>query len=101
MQKREVNTLLDDIIKHMTPDRAFENHYPELMSIINRILTHMTDFPTLFSMVTTSVVMVMFTITMVMCWLLPQDKFLPFMDLLQKDSVKVEVCQNVVKSFIM
>ena len=32
---------------------------------------------------------------------LPQEKFLPFMDLLQKDSVKVEVCQNVVKSFIM
>jgi hypothetical protein len=77
--KREVNTLLDDIIKHMTPGRAFENHYPELVSIINRILAHMTDFHVLFSM----------------------DKFLPFMDLLQKDSVKVEVCQNVVKSFII
>ncbi|CAI8033056.1 VPS35 endosomal protein-sorting factor-like [Geodia barretti] len=77
--KREVNTLLDDIIKHMTPGRVFENHYPELVSIINRILAHMTDFHVLFSM----------------------DKFLPFMDLLQKDSVKVEVCQNVVKSFII
>lgn len=50
-QKREVNTLLDDVIKHMTPDRAFESHYPELVSIVNRILAHMTDFHILFSMV--------------------------------------------------
>lgn len=29
-QKREVNTVLADIIKHMTPDRAFEDAYPQV-----------------------------------------------------------------------
>ena len=29
-QKREVNSLLGDVIKHMTPDRAFEQHYPQV-----------------------------------------------------------------------
>ena len=28
IQKREVNTVLADIIKHLTPDRAFEDAYP-------------------------------------------------------------------------
>ena len=46
-----MNTLLDDVIKHMTPERAFECHYPELVSVISRIVTHMKDFPVLFSMV--------------------------------------------------
>ena len=51
IQKREVNTLLDDVIKHMSPDRAFESHYSDLVSIINRITAHMTDFYQVFSMV--------------------------------------------------
>ena len=51
-QKREVNTLLEDVIKHMIPDRAFEKHYSNLVSIISRIITHMTDYAILFSMVT-------------------------------------------------
>lgn len=29
-KKREVNTVLADIIKHMTPDRAFEDAYPQV-----------------------------------------------------------------------
>ena len=101
-QKWEVHTLLDDVIKHMTPGRSFEKHYPELVSIINRILAHMTDFHILFSMVTPPPLpWKCLLVVVVTCMLLPQDKFLPFMDLLQKDTVKVEVCQNVVKSFIM
>eukprot|EP00058_Branchiostoma_floridae_P021627 XP_002607117.1 hypothetical protein BRAFLDRAFT_68089 [Branchiostoma floridae] len=54
--KREVNTILGDIIKHMVPDRAFEDFYP-------------------------------------------QDKFLPFIDMFQKESVKVEVCKTVMETF--
>ena len=30
VQKREMNTILGDIIKHMTPDRAFESHYSQV-----------------------------------------------------------------------
>lgn len=76
--KKEVNTLLDDIIKHMTMDRAFESHYSDLVSIINKILPHFKNFSTLFSM----------------------NKFLPYVDLFQKEEVKVEVCTNIVRSFV-
>lgn len=80
LQKREVNTVLADIIKHMTPDRAFEDAYPQvsclvyklpslfffsitsvetvlflfclqLQSVIRKILTYFHDFSVLFSMV--------------------------------------------------
>uniref|UniRef100_A0A4W4H174 VPS35 endosomal protein-sorting factor-like n=1 Tax=Electrophorus electricus TaxID=8005 RepID=A0A4W4H174_ELEEL len=58
--KREVNTVLADIIKHMTPDRAFEDAYTEVHS----------------------------------------EKFLPFLDMFQKDSVRVEVCKSIMEVFI-
>lgn len=76
--KREVNTFLGDIIKHVTPDRAFENHYPQLKRVVDRILAHMHDFSTVFSM----------------------DKFLPFLDILQKESVKVDVCKTIMDAFV-
>uniref|UniRef100_A0A8C8RNG5 VPS35 endosomal protein-sorting factor-like n=1 Tax=Pelusios castaneus TaxID=367368 RepID=A0A8C8RNG5_9SAUR len=52
--KREVNTVLADVIKHMTPDRAFEDAYPQLQSIIQKVITHFHDFSVLFSVVKTS-----------------------------------------------
>uniref|UniRef100_A0A3B3RIB6 VPS35 endosomal protein-sorting factor-like n=1 Tax=Paramormyrops kingsleyae TaxID=1676925 RepID=A0A3B3RIB6_9TELE len=76
--KREVNTVLSDIIKHMTPDRAFEDTYPQLQSVINKILPHFHDFSVLFSM----------------------ERFLPFLDMFQKDSVRVEVCRSIMEVFI-
>ena len=79
-QKREVNTILADIIKHMTPDRAFEDAYPQvtsssahtyvhlkrnlvvltlsldlqLQSAIRKILEYFHNFSVLFSMVSPS-----------------------------------------------
>ncbi|KAE8284508.1 hypothetical protein D5F01_LYC17841 [Larimichthys crocea] len=76
--KREVNTVLADIIKHMTPDRAFEDAYPQLQSVIRKILTYFHDFSLLFSM----------------------ERFLPFLDMFQKDSVRVEVCRSIMEVFI-
>nr|KAG5704115.1 hypothetical protein BaRGS_009645 [Batillaria attramentaria] len=75
--KREVNKILADIIKHMTPDRAFEDHYGRLQSIVSKILTHMQDFSQVFSL----------------------DKFLPFLDMFQRESIKVEVCKTVLEAF--
>ena len=46
-----MNTTLADIIKHMTPDRAFEDYYPQLQSVVSKILAHMHDFSLLFSLV--------------------------------------------------
>ncbi|XP_062331258.1 VPS35 endosomal protein-sorting factor-like isoform X1 [Osmerus eperlanus] len=76
--KREVNTVLSDIIRHMTPDRAFEDAYSQLQSVIRKILTYFTDFSVLFSM----------------------ERFLPFLDMFQKDSVRVEVCRSIMEVFI-
>ncbi|XP_041671104.1 VPS35 endosomal protein-sorting factor-like isoform X2 [Cheilinus undulatus] len=76
--KREVNTVLADVIKHMTPDRAFEDAYPQLQSVIRKILTYFHDFSVLFSM----------------------ERFLPFLDMFQKDSVRVEVCRSIMEVFI-
>lgn len=76
--KREVNTVLADIIKHMTPDRAFEDAYTQLQSVIRRILTYFHDFSLLFSM----------------------ERFLPFLDMFQKDSVRVEVCRSIMEVFL-
>ncbi|XP_072337992.1 LOW QUALITY PROTEIN: VPS35 endosomal protein-sorting factor-like [Scyliorhinus torazame] len=76
--KREVNTVLSDIIKHLTPDRAFEDAYPQLQSIVTKVLEQFHDFAILFSM----------------------EKFLPFLDMFQKESVKVEVCKSIMEVFI-
>ncbi|XP_075890852.1 VPS35 endosomal protein-sorting factor-like isoform X1 [Nelusetta ayraudi] len=76
--KREVNTILADVIKHMTPDRAFEDAYPQLQSVIRKILTYFHNFSVLFSM----------------------ERFLPFLDMFQKDSVRVEVCRAIMDVFI-
>uniref|UniRef100_A0A8C5QFY2 VPS35 endosomal protein-sorting factor-like n=1 Tax=Leptobrachium leishanense TaxID=445787 RepID=A0A8C5QFY2_9ANUR len=76
--KREVNTILSDVIKHMTPDRAFENAYPQLQCVITKVISHFHDFSVLFSV----------------------EKFLPFLDMFQKESVRVEVCKRIMEAFI-
>uniref|UniRef100_A0A8C5VKZ5 VPS35 endosomal protein-sorting factor-like n=1 Tax=Microcebus murinus TaxID=30608 RepID=A0A8C5VKZ5_MICMU len=76
--KREVNTVLADVIKHMTPDRAFEESYPQLQLIIKKVIAHFHDFSVLFSV----------------------EKFLPFLDMFQKESVRVEVCKCIMEAFI-
>ncbi|KAM9304823.1 VPS35 endosomal protein-sorting factor-like isoform 2-T2 [Gastrophryne carolinensis] len=75
--KREVNTILADVIKHMTPDRAFEDAYPQLQSIITKVIAYFHDFSLLFSV----------------------EKFLPFLDMFQKESVRVEVCKCIMEAF--
>ncbi|XP_041364483.1 VPS35 endosomal protein-sorting factor-like isoform X2 [Gigantopelta aegis] len=75
--KREVTTILSDIIKHMIPDRAFEDFYPQLQSVVSKILSYQHDFSLLFAL----------------------DKFMPFIDLFQREAVKVEVCKNIAEAF--
>ncbi len=79
-QLREINTLLGDIIKHMLPDRTFEQHYSQLVTLISKVVTLSPnkDFAALFAI----------------------NNFMPFLDLLQKESVKVEACKVIVDSFI-
>lgn len=51
LSKKEINTLVGDIIRHVQPDRIFEKFYPQLQSIVSKILVYVTDFSVLFSMV--------------------------------------------------
>ena len=76
----EMNAVLGDVIKHMLPDRAFEDHYNQLVFVINKIvsLNHENDFAAILSM----------------------NNFMPFLDLLQKETVKVEACKVIVESFV-
>ena len=60
------------------PDRAFENLYPQLTRVVDRILAHMHDFSIVFSM----------------------DKFLPFIDILQKESVRVDGSKLITEAFV-
>uniref|UniRef100_A0A669CA17 VPS35 endosomal protein-sorting factor-like n=1 Tax=Oreochromis niloticus TaxID=8128 RepID=A0A669CA17_ORENI len=78
--KREVNTILADIIKHMTPDRAFEDAYPQLQTVIPVQSVELHFQFLLFSVL--------------------QERFLPFLDMFQKDSVRVEVCKSIMEVFI-
>uniref|UniRef100_A0A8B9P0D4 VPS35 endosomal protein-sorting factor-like n=1 Tax=Accipiter nisus TaxID=211598 RepID=A0A8B9P0D4_9AVES len=73
---REINTVLADVIKHMTPDRAFEDAYPQVNNLFCQICKNL------------------------MCIFLDEEKFLPFLDMFQKESVRVEVCKCIMESFI-
>jgi len=75
--KREVNAMLRDCIEHMSPDRAFERYLPQLSSMLGKLLAHMNDYSVIFSM----------------------DKFLPFVDLFQKEDFKIDVCKSIVSAF--
>ena len=76
--KNVINKIAGDVIKHMSESRAFELHYTQLSSIMTKILTHVHDFNVLFSL----------------------DNFLPFLDMFQKEQVKVEVCRSILESFV-
>jgi len=48
---KELNTMLGDVIKHLSPDRAFEDYYPKLHAIMTKLINNVEDFASLFSMV--------------------------------------------------
>ncbi|UJR27431.1 hypothetical protein I4U23_008720 [Adineta vaga] len=75
---RELNTMLGDIIKHLTPDRAFEEYYGKLHAIVVKILANVEDFAALFSI----------------------DKILPFLDLFQRENVRVDLFKSILHAFV-
>lgn len=78
---REINMVIKELIRHMQPERAFENHYNQLINILSKIVNGIAerdiDFSLLFSM----------------------DSLMPYLDLMQKESVKVEACKLLVGGF--
>lgn len=43
--------MLGDVVKHLMPDRAFEEFYPKLHAIMSKLLANIEDFASIFSMV--------------------------------------------------
>ena len=72
--------MLGNIIKHMSVDRAFENNYPHLLSVVSKVLGSVGKWG--FNEV------------------LMMDNFIPFLDMFQKESVKVEACKSVMTAFV-
>ncbi|KAI1301607.1 hypothetical protein HDE_02842 [Halotydeus destructor] len=79
LSPNEVNILSKDIVKHVLKEKNSEENYPQLISIISKIASmNLEDFSTFLAM----------------------DNFLPLIDLLQKESAKVEACKIVVKEYL-
>lgn len=70
---RDVNNLLGEIKIRMNQSKAYENHYPQLQSILEKIVRHCKEFECLLTL----------------------DNFLPVLDLFKKESTKVDVCKQI------
>lgn len=50
-QIKEINTFLNDIIRHMAPDRVYEKYYPQLKTVVENVVNYSQDFEALLAMV--------------------------------------------------
>lgn len=73
----ELNQFLGAIINHLGSNRIFEQFYPQLQTIVEKIVAHTQDFESLLIM----------------------NNFLPLLDLFHKESIKVDVCKIIVDGF--
>lgn len=76
-QVREIDTILSEIIVRMNQNRAFEKHYGELQSICRSIIENIKDLEAL----------------------LTSDNFLQFIDLFKKDSIRMDVCKEILTAY--
>ena len=74
---KEVNRVLGDIINHLLPDRAYESCSAVLLSILERLIRHLRSFSLLLSM----------------------DKFMPFIDMLQKEEARLEAAKLLLDAY--
>ncbi|XP_017090466.2 VPS35 endosomal protein sorting factor-like [Drosophila bipectinata] len=73
----EVNRLLGQLNSRMFLGNAYEKHYSQLQNILTRIMQNYRSIELL----------------------LIQPNFLPYLDLFHKDSVRVEVCKNILSYY--
>ncbi|XP_017037516.1 VPS35 endosomal protein sorting factor-like isoform X3 [Drosophila kikkawai] len=73
----EVNRLLGELNARMCLGKAYEKHYSQLQNILSRIMQNYRSIELL----------------------LIQPNFLPYLDLFQKESVRVEVCKNILSYY--
>ncbi|XP_059611649.1 VPS35 endosomal protein sorting factor-like [Phlebotomus argentipes] len=68
-----VAAILEDLLMHMGQNRVFEQHYGELQAVVDKIVFNSKDLEGLLTL----------------------DNFMPVLDLFQKESVKLDVCRNI------
>lgn len=73
---KEVNRILGDIISHLLPDRAYESCPNVLVQILEKLIRHLRSFSLMLSM----------------------DKFMPYLDMLQKEDVKLEAAKMLLEA---
>lgn len=77
MQVKEIDTILSEVTVRMNQNRTFEKHYAELQSICNSIIENIKDLEAL----------------------LTSDNFLLFIDLFKKDSIRMDVCKEILTAY--
>lgn len=76
-QVKEIDTILSEVIVRMNQNRTFEKHYSELQSICNSIIGNVKDLEAL----------------------LTTDNFLLFIDLFKKESIRMDVCKEILIAY--
>lgn len=51
LQVNELNLFFGKIIDRLRPNKTFENYYPQLQNIVEKIVAHTQDFESLLAMV--------------------------------------------------
>lgn len=77
IQVKEIDTILSEVIVRMNQNRTFEKHYAELQSICNSVVENIKDFEAL----------------------LTSDNFLLFVDLFKKESIRMDVCKQILTAY--
>lgn len=93
-----VNKFLGDILIRVTQKRAFERHYAELQGIVDKIVTNIRDFEGLMALVSSSDFYDE-GLNSFEFFIIHQENFLPMLDLFQKESVKFDVCKNILQRY--
>ena len=95
--------MLGDMLNHVKPERAFESLHAPLQSVLAKILAHSPSIAYILTSMHTRTCNTRYShVCMYMCMcrdVLVVDKFLAFVDLFTKDSVKSEVCKSIIDAF--
>uniref|UniRef100_A0A914W6I6 Uncharacterized protein n=1 Tax=Plectus sambesii TaxID=2011161 RepID=A0A914W6I6_9BILA len=75
---KEINTLIDDIIRHVLPDKAYEDYYNQLLAMLEKIVNNQPNLKEVLEM----------------------ERFVAFVDLFRADSVRLRACNTLLAAFI-
>lgn len=76
----------------MNQNRAFENHYGCLQSITDKVITYSKNFE---GLLTTVYGFYLYLYADLILFHFFKDNFLPLIDLFQKETIKLEICKNI------